>query len=70
MVESTPLLRERSSKGYRGFESLPLRHLPELAALDEEIVLEQRRDLLAELDPALVVAEILDARLVRFPARR
>jgi hypothetical protein len=27
VVESTPLLRERSPKGYRGFESLPFRHL-------------------------------------------
>jgi hypothetical protein len=28
VVEGAPLLREYTSKAYRGFESLPLRHLP------------------------------------------
>ena len=28
MVEGAPLLREYTSKGYRGFESHPLRHSP------------------------------------------
>ena len=32
MVESTPLLRERSPKGYRGFESLSFRHHPSSAS--------------------------------------
>ncbi len=38
VVEGAPLLREYTSKGYRGFESLRLRHFP-VAQTDQDLSL-------------------------------
>ena len=45
MVESAPLLREYTSKGYRGFESLPVRQTPTQSAGLGSGLLVEREDL-------------------------